>query len=152
SIGEEHLEGLRDIEGVAAEECSVLERVQPGGFAALNADSPHARVHTPPAHLTVVRFGWDTSADLRLTASSYEAPWLAFELNGRFRYRMPVIGRHNASNAAGAIAIARRMGMDHAEIAAQLETFHLPPMRGEVFELAGATWINDAYNSNPASA
>src|SRR6185436_20288016 len=92
------------------------------------------------------------SADLRVTAANYSAPWLSFELNGRFQFRMPVLGMHNAVNAAGAIAIARRMGMDHDEIAARLESFHLPPMRGEMVELGGAHWINDAYNSNPASA
>jgi UDP-N-acetylmuramoyl-tripeptide--D-alanyl-D-alanine ligase len=60
-------------------------------------------------------------------------------------------GTHNAVNAAGAIVLARRLGMDHEEIAGRLETFASLPMRNEIIELDGLTIVNDAYNANPAS-
>jgi len=152
SIGEEHLEGLRDLHGVAAEECSILHKLAPGGFAAVNVDNPLVRAYLPQDGVTVTTFGATPDADLRLTGVRYEAPWLHFTLNGRFAYRLPMAGAHNATNAAGAITVARRLGFDHDEIAARLESFVPPPMRNEVLEIGGVTVVNDAYNANPRSA
>jgi UDP-N-acetylmuramoyl-tripeptide--D-alanyl-D-alanine ligase len=66
-------------------------------------------------------------------------------------YRLNVPGRHNVFNALAAIAVARRFGMDHDQIAARLATFVLPPMRLECVRVGRTTIINDAYNANPAS-
>ncbi len=151
-LAEEHLEGLGDLAGVAAEECAVLQFVEPGGFAALNIDSPLLREHWPAGDLAVATFGWHADADLRLTAVRCAGPRLHFTLNGRFKYELPLAGVHNAVNAAGAITVARRMGLDHEAIAARLASFTPLPMRNEVQEFQGVTVINDAYNANPQSA
>ena len=150
-IGEEHLEGLGDLDGVAAEECSILSYVDEGGFAAVNTDWPRIREFMPERRMTLATFGREADADLRVTATRYEMPWLHFELNGRFEYRLRMPGVHNAINAAGAIAIARRLGFEHEEIAERLTSFAALPMRSEVLKLGGVTVINDAYNANPAS-
>lgn len=151
SIAEEHLEGLGDLDGVAAEECSILSHLDQRGFAAVNLDTPAIKQHLPTGDFSMVTFGWADQADIRLTAAHYDSPWLHFTLNGRFEYRLPVAGLHNAVNATGAITIARRLGLDHEEISSRLEAFVPPPMRSEVFELAGITVVNDAYNANPGS-
>jgi len=151
SLGEEHLEGLVDLEGVAAEECALLAHLR-GGFAAVNVDRPLIRRHLPADGLTVVTFGAEPDADLRVDAVEYAAPWLRFRVNERFTYRLPMPGRHNAVNALGAIAVARRLGWDHGEIAARLEGFAPPPMRCELVTQGGVTFLNDAYNANPTSA
>lgn len=152
SIGEEHLEGLRDLEGVAAEECAVLRHVPEGGFAAVNIDAPHASAHLGGLRGRLITFGRDPRADLRLTACRYESPWLTFELNGRFEYRLHAPGEHNALNAAAAVAVARRLGLGHDEIAERLRSFVPPPMRSEIIRMGGVTVVNDAYNANPHSA
>ena len=54
-------------------------------------------------------------------------------------------------NALAAIAVARRFGMDHEQIAERLATFTLPPMRLECTRVGRLTMIDDAYNANPAS-
>ena len=151
SIGEEHLEGLGDLTGVAREETSVLGALT-GGFAAVNVDQPLIRDFLINYQVNYTTYGAVADADLRLTALRYEAPWLHFEVNDRFRFRLPMPGAHNASNALGALAVARRLGLDHAAIAARLETFSAPPMRCEVAEFDGVTVLNDAYNANPQSA
>lgn len=152
SIGEEHLEGLGDLRGVAAEECAVLQHLRPGGFAAMSLDSPAILPHLSQPGLNVTTFGRDDRADVRVTHAAYEYPWLKFSLNGRFPYKLKLPGIHNAANAAGAATIARRFGLDHPEIAARLETFAPPPMRNDVARIGPLTIINDAYNANPASA
>jgi UDP-N-acetylmuramoyl-tripeptide--D-alanyl-D-alanine ligase len=151
-IGEEHLEKLGDLDGVAAEECSVLAHLRSGGFAALNLDEPAIRRFLPENGPRYATFGACEDADLRITACRYDAPWLAFSINGRFDYRLHMPGAHNASNAAGAIAVALRVGLSHEAVAARLESFVPPPMRGELLRLGGVTVVNDAYNANPHSA
>ncbi len=152
SIAEEHLEGLGDLAGVAAEEASILASVRRGGLAAVNIDSPEIAPHLAIEGVTLATFGRAESADLRLTNCAYEPPWLRCTYNGRFACRLPVPGAHNALNAAGAMLIARRMNLEHAEIAARLETFAPPPMRSAVRVARGITIIDDTYNANPGSA
>jgi len=151
-ICEEHLEGLGDLRGVAAEECSVLEHVSAGGFAAVNVDWPPVRGFLPERNVRIVTFGRSEQADLRVTETRYEAPWLRFMINGRFPYRLRMAGVHNALNAAGAIAVALRFGWQHEEIAAQLESFAALPMRTEIIRVGGVSILNDAYNANPESS
>ena len=151
SIAEEHLEGLRDLAGVAAEECAVLPAVRAGGFAALNVDAPYLRDWPRPEHLTAATFGTAADADLRVGSVAQSESHLRFVVNDRFEYRVPVIGAHNALNAAAAIAVARRLGLTHEEVAERLATFRLPAMRNERLNLSGVEVINDAYNANPGS-
>ena len=152
SIGEEHLEGLGDLDGVAAEECSILRRLRGKGFAAVNVQAPEVKKHLPTDGLTIATFGGSPDADVRVSEVRFEPPWLHFKLNERFPFRLRLVGTHNAVNAAGAVTMARRMGLDFAEAAVRLESFVLPPMRNEVVEVEGVTVINDAYNANPQSA
>jgi UDP-N-acetylmuramoyl-tripeptide--D-alanyl-D-alanine ligase len=98
-----------------------------------------------------VKFGASPEADLRIADVRYADGGLRFSVNGRFAYRLPMPGAHNALNAAGAIAIARRLSFEHDLIAGRLETFAPPPMRMEIRPLGDVTLINDAYNANPAS-
>ena len=100
-ISEEHLEGLGDLRGVAAEECSILPCVEEGGFAAVNVDWPGMREFLPKSGITVATFGRSEEADVRVTAVRYESPWLHFTINDRFEYRLRMPGVHNAVNAAG---------------------------------------------------
>ena len=64
SIGEEHLEGLGDLSGVAAEECSLLNAMT-GGFAAVNVDWPGTRALLPERDLA--------GDDIRRTGSGRSA-------------------------------------------------------------------------------
>lgn len=151
SIGEEHLAGLGSLDGVALEETSVFAHLAPGGTAVVNIDAPELRMRLPDRSVKTVTFGTADDADLRISDIRYDAPWLTYRVNGRFDYRLRAPGAHNAWNAAGAIAIGRRFGMDDVEIASRLMSCPLPPMRMELVELAGVTYLNDAYNANPAS-
>ncbi len=151
-IAEEHLEGLGSLDGVAREECAILHALPPGGFAAVNIDQTIIDHHLPRSGLSVTTFGRSRDAALRITYARYDEPWLHFTLNSRFDYRLPMPGAHNAVNAAGAIAVALRLGLRHEEIVVRLEKFTTPPMRNEVVQVGGVTVLNDAYNANPHSA
>lgn len=152
SIGEEHLEGFGDLHGVAIEECSAMRWLRPGGAAVVLLDSPELRAQAAGYSCKQITFGRDPAADLCVSDVRYERPWLRFRINGRFEYELPAPGAHNALNAAAAIGVARRLGLEHAELAVRLRDFRGQPMRSELLELGGLSVLHDAYNANPASA
>ena len=133
SIGEEHLEFLRDLNGVAREESAILAHVAAGGLALLPAEERLPVPLTVPAEpaFAVRRFDLDPiAADL------------------------PLPGEHNRLNASAASAVARAFGIAEADIAAAWPAAGHAPMRGEVMganDPARPTVINDAYNANPTS-
>ena len=109
SIGRAHLEGFGSLEGVAAEKASLASHLEPGGAVVLSADAPQLapwRARFP----RVISFGTSADADLRVSAVRQSTAGLAFTLNEQHAYSLPVLGAHNASNAAAAIAAARRLG------------------------------------------
>jgi UDP-N-acetylmuramoyl-tripeptide--D-alanyl-D-alanine ligase len=163
-VSEAHLEGLGSLEKIADEKLSLLKHLRPGGCAVLNHDQPAIAAGLKRerafSKIKKVTFGQSPEADLRLTAyqptlgedaNGGISGSVEFTVNDRFRYVLAVPGRHNVSNALAAIAVARRFGMDHDEIAARLATFTLPPMRLEARRVGRLTLVNDAYNANPAS-
>jgi UDP-N-acetylmuramoyl-tripeptide--D-alanyl-D-alanine ligase len=76
---------------------------------------------------------------------------LRFTLNDRSEFRLPLLGRHNAVNAAAAVAVGRRVGLKDAQIAAGLASVRGAEMRLERTEVNGIRILNDAYNANPDS-
>jgi UDP-N-acetylmuramoyl-tripeptide--D-alanyl-D-alanine ligase len=154
SIGREHLEKLGSVLGVAREEASVLEFVRRGGAGIYNADAPHlaetiAALPSKPA--AMIGFGRSPGADVRVIEESQDLSGLSFTLNDRASFRIPLLGRHNAVNAAAAVAVGRRLGIPDDRIAAGLLGVRGAEMRLEASETGGIRVINDAYNANPDS-
>ena len=162
SIGREHLELLGSLEGVAREEASLLRWLRPNGCAVLNADAPHLAEAAARAigenggsQPTLVRFGTDERSELRISNVKSGMAGLEFQINGNIDLKLPILGLHNAHNAAAAFAVGRRLGLTQDQILASLTQARGPEMRMELnhVPLGGGmvTIINDAYNANPDS-
>jgi UDP-N-acetylmuramoyl-tripeptide--D-alanyl-D-alanine ligase len=164
SIGREHLEKLGSLRGVAREEASVLEYVRSGGAGIVNADSPDlmeavrgeggialARRQAAGSVARLITFGESERADVRVVSVEQSFAGVRFALNDRAQFTLPLLGRHNAANAAAAVAVARRMSLGDRQIAAGLAAVRGPEMRLERVEVAGVRIVNDAYNANPDS-
>ncbi len=161
SLGREHLAGFGTIEHVAREEASVVQSLRPGGFAVVNGDSS-LLVETARAmaagRVSVYTFGRSETSDLRIVEVSQRLrprPEVRFSLAPPkipAEFTVPMIGAHNALNAAAAVAVGRRMGLSDDAIASSLANARTPEKRCQVVELDdGVTVINDAYNANPES-
>lgn len=172
SIGREHLEGLGDLAGVAAEEASVLKFLRLKGCAIVTADSPELegaiRKYKPA---TLVRFGRgskDVPADIRIGSAGVECidepdagggtgfTGIGFAINDRFKVRLPMLGEHNAMNALAAYAVGRRMAIEEGRIIEALSGAGGAEMRLQLSRVAlpgggEARILNDAYNANPDS-
>ncbi len=173
SIGREHLEGLGDLAGVAAEEASILKFLRPKGCAIINADSPELdaaiRKYKPATQVRFGRGSKENPADIRIGSAgvaTIDEPepdggsggftGIAFAINDRFKIRLPMLGEHNAMNALAAFAVARRMGIEEGRIIEALSGASGAEMRLQLAQVAlpaggRARVLNDAYNANPDS-
>jgi UDP-N-acetylmuramoyl-tripeptide--D-alanyl-D-alanine ligase len=150
SIGRAHLEGLGSREGIAREKAGLLLELAPGGLGVVTADAPELGPFMPEG-AACLRFGVSDDAALRVSEVKASSEGVRFTINGRSRFAVPLLGAHNATNAAAAIGVARRLGMDDAAIAAALARARGPEMRLDRRTIAGVDVINDAYNANPES-
>ena len=146
-----HLEGLGSIEGVAREKASLVEALPPGGLAVLNSDDERvlAMADRCPGR-RVVKVGTGPEADLRVENVIQTQQGLSFTI-GEVGFDIPVLGEHQAVQAAAAAAVARELGVTVEESAATLQRFRPPAMRLAIEEAGGVTIVNDAYNANPWS-
>jgi len=151
SVTEAHLEGLGDLEQVAAEKTSILFFLAEGGTGVVWADSEVLDRALKACDCRLVRFGASPSAALRLTACETHGRTQRFEINAHLWVHLPIPGRHNALNAIAAMAVAQRLGMDERAAAAALADYQPEKMRMQWMDLGDVTVINDAYNANPAS-
>ncbi|MCC6227713.1 MAG: UDP-N-acetylmuramoyl-tripeptide--D-alanyl-D-alanine ligase [Phycisphaerales bacterium] len=155
SIGREHLEGLGSISGAADEAAALLDAIKPSGTAIINADAPEINDRLPAlasrGGWKVLRFGQSPDADLRITDIQTASDSVRFRLNDRTWYSVPLLGRHNAWNAAAAVAVARRMGVPQDVIELALANAKGAEMRLQKVCESGVQFINDSYNANPES-
>jgi UDP-N-acetylmuramoyl-tripeptide--D-alanyl-D-alanine ligase len=151
-----HTEFFEDgIEGVARAKAELVEGIVPGGTAVLNADDERvARMASLRSDVDVVRYGLGPEADV--TARDLELEGIGgsrFRLvtpDGDAEVTLPLVGRHNVTNALAAAGAGRALGLGVAEIAGALSHAEPSKMRGQVVRLAnGATILDDSYNSSP---
>ncbi|MDQ1459669.1 MAG: UDP-N-acetylmuramoyl-tripeptide--D-alanyl-D-alanine ligase [Actinomycetota bacterium] len=153
NAGLAHAEHLGGREGVVAVLSELMEALPGTGVAVLNADDPATRALTAATLAEVVTVGESEAADYRITDVTLDGRQRpSFLLEGH-RFRVPLHGRHQAWNAAMAIAVARRVFSVPLEtIADSLGATTPGRWRMELLETAsGVTILNDAYNANPAS-
>ncbi len=148
----EHLEFLGDLEGVRAENASIIAGLRPDGWLLVNGDDPQLlnAISAHPRERTLT-FGFQPSNNLFAFDIRTDGTGTRFLLNGRTEVFVPLLGRHNAINALAALVVARQLGVSEATAIEGLATADAPEMRLELKRVGGVTVLNDAYNANPAS-
>ena len=148
SVGEEHLEGLGDLAGVLREESAVFDGVP---VAIVPSSQPEIADAARARGARVVRAGLE-SGDLRADRWSVSAEGLGRIEIGDVVIEPPLRGAHNLRNTMLALAAAAECGVPLAAAARGIAAMTVPSMRTTWQSLGRATLVNDAYNSNPASA
>jgi UDP-N-acetylmuramoyl-tripeptide--D-alanyl-D-alanine ligase len=151
----EHLEFMKSVEAVAAENASVFEALPADGVAVINADDGQAAVFRHAAgSRRKVEFSLDAPAPV---SGSYALKHLSSEITistpaGKCSATLAIPGPHNVRNALAAAACAHAAGVPPAAIGAGLSAFRPYSGRLQVKRTAsGATVIDDSYNANPDS-
>ena len=150
----EHLEFLRSVEEVAAENASVYDALPADGVAVINADDPHAAFFRSRAgKRRMVEFGLAGA----MVTGRYRLERLSSEIRlqtplGEADATLAIPGLHNVRNALAAAACAVAVGIPARAIAEGLGAFRPYSGRLQVKKTAGgATVIDDSYNANPDS-
>jgi UDP-N-acetylmuramoyl-tripeptide--D-alanyl-D-alanine ligase len=152
-ISAEHLEGLGDLQGVLREETSVLPWLPDDGVAVVADDPAMLAERARRLHGRVIAAGVSESADAGARGTDV---LLDDEGRARFRWQgrdvaLLLRGRHNARNAALALALGEAWGVPAAEGIAALERLQPPKLRTELHRYGALIVIADCYNANPAS-
>jgi UDP-N-acetylmuramoyl-tripeptide--D-alanyl-D-alanine ligase len=152
NVGMAHVENFPDGQaGIARAKYELVESLPASGVAFLNCDDRYVGQFGRDFAGKAVYFGTGPCADPQITAI-HEGDCLQIELlseGQELSLKLPLLGRHNATNAVAAFSVAREAGVPSAKTIRALEKLTAGDKRGEVLTLGGATIINDSYNSNP---
>ncbi|WP_431803924.1 UDP-N-acetylmuramate--L-alanine ligase [Microbacterium sp. bgisy203] len=118
----------------------------------ISADDPGARrVRAAITHSTVVTFGEDAAADVRVADIVTEGP-VSFTLTHdgvTVAGRLAVPGAHNAVNAAGAVAVLLTLGYDLEPALRAVEGFGGTVRRFELHGVERGVSVYDDYAHHP---
>jgi len=153
NVGMAHAENFSGGQaGIARAKFELVESLPASGVAFLNCDDAYVSQFGRDFAGRAVYFGRGPCADPQIEDVEEDEGGL------RIRYRagdserrlaLRLLGGHNALNAMAALAVAREAGVDVEAAEAALETLTPGDKRGETLAIAGATILNDSYNSNP---
>lgn len=150
NVSEGHLAGLGSPADVAVEKASLLDWMRSGGVAVLNADNRWTAEIARANGRTLVTFGMYAASTFRAKAVRMRGGWLRFVVDG-VPFKVRSANLCNVYNALAAIAVARVVDEPLTTCAQRLIEYAPPPMRMERVRVDGVTFVNDAYNANPAS-
>lgn len=150
NISQSHLEGLRDLNGIAREKAALLAGLKGRCLAVLNRDDPAFDLLAGSTPGRIVTFGICHRSDYTAIQVQVDMEGVSFEVGG-MRVRLSLLGVHNIYNALAAFACASELGVPSDRIASMFERFKGPPMRLKPVRKGSLLVINDTYNANPGS-
>jgi murE/murF fusion protein len=157
NMGSAHAGNVGGIEGVARAKAELFEALPRDGVAVVNADDPRCvREAQSKALCRRVSFGSAPFADVRLIGV-VDLPDGGQRLTLTYakthaEVTIPLEGRHNAQNAAGAVAVAVALGLDFTTAVhglAGVRAAHGRLQRRRRGD--GLLILDDSYNANPDS-
>ena len=154
NIDPEHLDYYRDLDHINETFLAFINKVPFYGVAILCLDAPGVQALIPRVEKRMVTYGISSQAnfhtyDLRLNGFYTEFGVQAFGRDlGRFRINMP--GRHNASNALAAIAVALELEVPLDRVREGLERFSGIERRFQVKLDSPELLLIDDYGHHPA--
>jgi UDP-N-acetylmuramoyl-tripeptide--D-alanyl-D-alanine ligase len=148
-----HLEFFTSLSEIAKAKQELIQSLPGAGTAILNADDEYVAQFGRDFHGKVITFGIRNPADVRAESVASRrgvgSDFYVVTALGREVATLPLVGSHNIYNVLAAVAVALECGMGLSESVARLTTLVPAEKRGQVLLVAGATVINDCYNSNP---
>jgi UDP-N-acetylmuramoyl-tripeptide--D-alanyl-D-alanine ligase len=150
NIGRAHLEFFGDLEGVARAKSELLDGLADGGRAFLNGDDPVLAAMKTRVPQTVM-YGFTDGCSLTGRIVKTEGGGASIVEIEDVRFRIPIPGLHNASNALAAVAVGKAFGVPWDSMREALERFTPPDRRTQVTTVAGVRIYDDTYNANPSS-
>ncbi|CAM3584232.1 UDP-N-acetylmuramoyl-tripeptide--D-alanyl-D-alanine ligase [Erysipelothrix urinaevulpis] len=147
SLAPAHMVNFKDIDHIADEKVKIFDSIQNPNLAYYQGDFDHYKSRIGRKFKS---YGFDESNDFIVKDIKLGNFGVEFSVNNEF-YSTNLMGSHQASNAAGVIALCLAMGIDEETIKEGLNNVELTGLRTEILQHKNSTLILDAYKSNPSS-
>lgn len=155
NVGLTHVSKLGSIEAIQREKLSLVRSLNADNIAVINADDPLVAPVASELSARLISFGESDTATLRrgairdhgLDGCSFD---LSFEGN-TVPVRTPLPGAHVVPAAMAAIAVALGLGLSLENAATSVARADVEGRMRIIRTAAGATIIDDRYNSSPGS-
>ena len=143
NIGDSHIEFLKTRDNVFKAKTELLEFVDKEDTFVCGDDEYLAK-------LDVNRIGFNDINTHKIESYQFSDKGSKFVLDGK-EYEMSLLGKHNISNTAIAIELAKKIGLTDEEIENGLKEIKISNMRFQEIKIGEDIYINDAYNASPTS-
>ncbi|WP_039984157.1 D-glycero-beta-D-manno-heptose 1,7-bisphosphate 7-phosphatase [Fusobacterium periodonticum] len=143
NIGDSHIEFLKTRDNVFKAKTELLEFVDKEDTFVCGDDVYLAK-------LDVNKIGFNEENNYRIESYEFSDKGSKFTLDGK-EYQMSLLGKHNISNTAIAIELAKKIGLGEEEIEEGLKDIKISGMRFQEIRVGQDIYINDAYNASPTS-
>ena len=151
NVSAAHVGHFDSVDGVAAAKRELIEALDAGGTAALNADDARVAAFRAAHAGRTITFGIEQAADVRAgDIVDLGAGGVRFRVEGCL-FESSLAGRHNVYNILAALAAARAFGLELPALAEAVRRLRPVGMRGAIRRIGGVTIIDDCYNANPAA-
>src|SRR3954470_4219322 len=156
-VGVAHIGEFGDRSAIATAKAELVEALEPGGLAVLNADDAAVVGMRDRTTARVRTFGRSETADVFATDvrvdTTGRAQFVLCANADRADVALQLYGEHQVTNALATACVAMECGLSLRDTAAALSAATpRSRWRMEVTETAdGVTLVNDAYNANPDS-
>ncbi len=155
SLEPDHLDYFGTFDQIVGAFQAFVDRVRPGGTLLVCADDPVA-AGLDPGKARRMTYGWSDAADWRLADWTPRGPagadFVVRTPEGQvWELSVPLLGRHNATNAAAAVAAAAQLGVRRDAIARGLAGFKGTSRRFEVLAEVGGVTVVDDYAHHPTA-
>lgn len=160
NVGTAHMEYLGSREGIAREKLQIASYLREKDVLIYNGDCELLSDEFLNTHVASPcdrwKVGLESDASFRIRNVEADGLGVSFELlerNGEApgAFRLQMLGRHNAWNAALAAACGRRLGLPFREIAEALASVEPAERRLRVETLGDVLLLDDTYNAGPDS-
>ena len=143
NIGDSHIEFLKTRDNVFKAKTELLEFVEKENTFVCGDDEYLGK-------LDVNKVGFNENNTYKIESYEFSNKGSKFILDGK-EYEMSLLGKHNISNTAIAIELAKKIGLTDEEIQKSLKEVKISNMRFQEIKIGNDIYINDAYNASPMS-
>lgn len=155
NVGVAHLETFGSQEIIAREKGKLVDNLEAGGVAILNADDPFvAKMGENRPEITRILVGLDLG-EIQAQEISYDTSGTNFEVtfvDEKESFQTRLLGAHNVQNMLLAIGTAYHLGIRPKTMTIAAKNIEPVEHRLELKQQGDLFIIDDAFNSNPIGA
>lgn len=148
SLAPAHMANFKDINHIADEKVRIFDVLENKQYGFYQGDFKEYKERLGKEYKS---YGFRYSNDFFVSDVVLKNDGIDFRVNNR-DYSSNLMGKHQASNAAGVIALCKELKIDDKNIREGLNNVALTGLRTEIKKHKESLLILDAYKSNPSSS